>query len=69
MFRSMFYVAEFWSSGGKEGMRPVKTKLEDTKLFILKSVESQHALLQSLAAPLIAKAEETGTQFPSCWER
>lgn len=47
-------------------MRPVKTKLEDTKLFILKSVESQHALLQSLAAPLIAKAEETGTQFPSC---
>lgn len=46
-------------------MRPVKAKFEDTKLFILKSVESRHALSQSLAAPLIAKAEETGTQFPS----
>lgn len=40
-------------------MRPVK--IEDMKLFILKSVERQHALSQSLAAPLTAKAEETGT--------
>lgn len=49
-------------------MRPRKANFEDTKLFILKSVESQHALSQSLAAPLIAKAEETGTQFPSVAE-
>lgn len=49
-------------------MRPVKAKFEDTKLFIPKSVESQHALSQSLAAPLIAKSVETGPQFPSVVE-
>lgn len=49
-------------------MRPVKAKVEDKKLFILESVKSQHVLSQSLAAPLTAKAEETGTQFPSVAE-
>lgn len=36
-------------------MRPGKAEVEGKKLFSLESVKSQHALLQSLAAPLTAK--------------
>lgn len=49
-------------------MSPVKAKFENMKLFTFKIVERQDALSQSLAAPLMAKAEEQGTQLPSVAE-